>query len=364
MMKGAQSRSHLTSDQISAGLKYAESILSTFFDQHLTSLFSEGCQAAVVGGAIRDLVIAGSFTIASPITAFRDLDIAVFSQGDFDHICSMVPSSVNRYGGAKLRGSEQLRIDLWAWDLPRCNGEEGYDWESWLERIDFAINAAVFLWPSKRIVTHSAWESCIAKLQVDRLTSHPIKRHRDVFRAVGLQCRWGARSISPAARNGLVEEIFWLLRTCDNADQIDAFKYFRESVNRGRYPMAALALVFELISEDLGARSIQDFGERFESVLSDFPSRFSGDLQNDATRSQTIDYACARDRKFQRLLSLFTDNPVIRKRHAVQSEKGRTATERSKGAEPAAAAGIPRTTKMKPSARRRPESVAEAQPAG
>lgn len=217
--------------------------LSTLFDQFGLSKMMEGQDWAVVGGAVRDVLISDSLRdvlISDPLlykgpTSFpwTDVDVALicseqtFDESDhlehlgceFGRIVNVIGR--NRLGGTKLYLDDFDLIDLWCWYKKSRQTNVNFV-RSKLRTVDFGLNAVAFLWDEcgkPKTVIHSRWKYDLQHRQVETM---PMAWFPDIYRlisraivlAAGMYLQLGVRFQLGDTINNHIRDL-WLNRAGD-----------------------------------------------------------------------------------------------------------------------------------------------------
>lgn len=198
-------------------------------------------QWAIVGGAVRDVLLASEQAGADEDWSWPDLDIAVLGPVDDLPVVSdsrvqrSVKLAKNSFGGWKMEDEQLGEVDVWSWP------SEGRSWEEELNRVDFGLNAIAFTWPSRQVVMHARWSKDLALAQIEKVHPAPSRPELQAVRASALAEKLTRLLGMPVAFSpGVQAEVDWLLQEADEGTLQDALAYFAQKVKSGRWQREAI----------------------------------------------------------------------------------------------------------------------------
>lgn len=207
----------------------------------LTRLFGGSCSWAIIGGAVRDALLADRLAEDTVRMFLPDIDVAVASElRNLPLVCDpgvRVDVSVesNHFGGLKAVVPDLGEVDVWTWGTGDSVSIE--DWKKRLGHIDLGLNAAAFLWPSGKLILHPQWRKDLANGRVEVLSEKTIRREWRPVRAIALAVkleRMTGTSIELGEK--LRKELEWLIFEENNALIPEALSYMHEKIREGRWP--------------------------------------------------------------------------------------------------------------------------------
>ena len=207
----------------------------------LTRLFGGSCGWAIMGGAIRDALLADRLAEDTVRMFLPDIDVAVAS--DLRHLPLITDPKVrvdvtvesNNFGGIKAVVPDLGEVDVWAWGNGDSVGMD--DWKKRLDHIDLGLNAAAFVWPNGKLILHPQWRQDLAKGRVELLSEKTVRREWRPVRAIALAVKL-ERMLGEPVKLGekLLSELEWLIFEEKNQHIPEALHYMHEKIREGRWP--------------------------------------------------------------------------------------------------------------------------------
>ena len=158
----------------------------------LPELFRRFDKWAIVGGAVRDLLLSKRPEQCRLRIDFPDIDIAVDRPVHGAHFESFVTElfeglsvHTNTFGGLKLESEFSGTVDVWSWESKKSRLVKGALLRR-LDRVDFGINAVAFLWPDNELVIHPRWFTDLEHKVVEKLATRSAKPQLQPIRACAL----------------------------------------------------------------------------------------------------------------------------------------------------------------------------------
>lgn len=214
---------------------------------HLNKVLGAFSDWAVVGGAVRDVLLADKAGCSDAEHLWQDLDIAVAHKSKkslldaFMHVSTHWRVQSNSFGGVKANHPTIGSIDLWVTGkfAPRNNRQRYRYWEHYLDGVDFGVNAVAFAWPISNVIVHRRWLEDSQSNCVEVLSDHSPRRELQPLRAIAL----GAALTCRFSRQALLGEGVWgqiddLLDTPEEIPQ--AVDYLRDKIASGRWKSDSL----------------------------------------------------------------------------------------------------------------------------
>jgi hypothetical protein len=195
----------------------------------------------IVGGAVRDVMLASERANQDDDWSWPDLDIAVLGPVDELPIAvdprlrEHVSLSRNSFGGWKIEDEQLGEVDVWSWP------SDGVGWEAVLQRVDFGLNALAFTWPARQIVLHPRWAEDVSRGWVEKVHPSPPRPELQAVRASALAEKLTRLLDMPIAFGpGVQQEVDWLVHGADEQTKIEAMRYFAHKLQSGRWRKDAL----------------------------------------------------------------------------------------------------------------------------
>jgi len=250
-------------------IKYAEKVLSERISNYaMLSDISQIKPCAIIGGAVRDVLVSILSKGEIAETPWRDIDIAIV-ESEYRNIYEKIKLfdldiKQNTFGGLKINLGNNDIFDMWK---IKCDPSELYDsyyWEQYLKNIDFGINAIAFILPEKRIILREEW--------IDDYFSGLVEDH--FFKAEKPELQ-SIRAIAIASRltkisnrefklgHNCLKRLDWLAGEAKKEEIISVFKYIRTKVNMKKWDYHFVDLFEKMVSSNNHSRI-------FESVFSSF----------------------------------------------------------------------------------------------
>lgn len=158
----------------------------------LPDLFRQFDKWAIVGGAVRDLLLSDQPEQCRLRIDFPDIDVAVDRPVHGSHFVNLgtdlfegVSVHTNSFGGLKLESDLSGIVDVWSWESKKSKLAKS-SLRRRLDRVDFGINAVAYLWPDNHLVIHPRWFDDLKNLVVEKLAIHSPKVQLQPIRACAL----------------------------------------------------------------------------------------------------------------------------------------------------------------------------------
>ncbi len=185
----------------------------------LPRLFNGFSKWAIVGGAVRDVLLARNLNPAATPLDVADLDIAVdrplseqFFRDSKIRAKHELKIEYNSFGGMKLQSSLCGVVDVWSWETTAAdNFREAI--RNRLDQVDFGINAVAYLWPDDIVIVHPRWLTDLRGLVVEKLAKHSPHPEFQSVRACAIAAKLSSRTdyqfrLGDAVR-GDIRELLW-----------------------------------------------------------------------------------------------------------------------------------------------------------
>lgn len=237
----------------------------------LESLLGTDSRWAIVGGAVRDMLLSSHIDNEMFWGPWKDLDVAINSSS-----CVLAKGGMgtgrirvtrNSFGGWKLELPQQESADAWLIGEHVPELHPGANWYLYLAHFDFGPNAVAFVWPEQEVVIHRAWLAQVRGAIVERMARSLPRPAVQPVRAValavhlealtGYRFRFGDRILSDVRR----------LAEGSNSDRAECLAYLTEKVARGRWPPAVAWRLVQLLGQERGGRFAKTVVDQLESTL-------------------------------------------------------------------------------------------------
>ncbi len=197
---------------------------------------------AIVGGAVRDVLLTEKWDRHTAVPVWQDVDIAVAHESQdaliaaFTDACSHWHVGLNSFAGVKATHPSFGTIDLWVTGKcsPRQDVERYGYWMQYLDTVDFGVNAVAFAWPSCDLIVHQRWVTDVMSNCVEALSKCSPRKEIQPLRAIALCAALTRRHCWPAQLGDEVwAEIGRLLEAPEHMPT--ALAYLRNKVASGRW---------------------------------------------------------------------------------------------------------------------------------
>jgi len=228
--------------------KYARSILLDICkNPAILGVLGPDQTWAVVGGAVRDCLITEHPCTKILFRPWPDVDVAVASD-EFcvdEHLSEIQDMDFsiqhNSFGGWKVSSEDTGELDIWKVKLDRPASGLSERWLSYLDNVDFAINAVAFTWPECEIVVHPRWHDALRKQLVTRLSSRSVKKHFQAIRGVALAVKLQITTgLSFRLGKQIGRDLDWLVGTSHEQVMRESLRYLQHKVSSGRWSFLVL----------------------------------------------------------------------------------------------------------------------------
>jgi hypothetical protein len=158
----------------------------------LPELFQRFDKWAIVGGAVRDLLLSKQPAQCKLRIDFPDIDIAVdrpvFGR-HFENFGTELFEGLrvhtNSFGGLKLESEFSGTVDVWSWESKKSRLAKSA-LRRRLNQVDFGINAVAYLWPDNELIIHPRWFDDLKGQLVEKLAEQSPKPQFQPTRACAL----------------------------------------------------------------------------------------------------------------------------------------------------------------------------------
>lgn len=254
---------------IKNAIKRAEKILSDKFSNYeLLSEISKIKPCAIIGGAIRDVLVSMLSQSEIAEIPWRDIDIAII-ESEYINIYERIKLfginiKQNTFGGMKINIGKTDALDMWTIKNDPRELYDSFFWKQYLKNVDFGINAIAFILPEKRIILREEWINDYYKGIVE---DHFIKAEKPELQSI--------RAIAIASRLSVLankefklgqkclERLNWLACAAKQEEIISVFDYIQIKMNKKKWDSSFVYLFEKMISNSEQSRY-------FENMLSNF----------------------------------------------------------------------------------------------
>jgi hypothetical protein len=215
----------------------------------ISGLFKRFRSWAIVGGAVRDLLLVRDIHHSHFMFDFPDVDIAVdkaIPKGYFDKLLGDVHVATNSFGGIKLRSPNLGVIDIWAWESR--SGFESTLLKERLPYVDFGMNSVAFVWPQREILIHERWITDVKALVVEKLDTPKVQFL--IVRGCALAAKLEKIAKRKIPLGPRVSEDFRDIIDRDDAEWHSSIRYLKSKVVSGRWDSYA-AVYFAKVATKL-----------------------------------------------------------------------------------------------------------------
>lgn len=221
----------------------AEQIFSELCQKTLLGYVGERTNFAIVGGAVRDVLLSENIRNRQLCFSWNDIDIALVE--DFSNH-SNIAASKNAFGGHKLHDSSIGALDIWTWAEPGSSKVALKDWLARLENVDFGLNAVAFVWPQAKILFHQRWIEDLQSLKIERLSSNVPNSSLQPVRAIALASKMEKKFKSRVRLGeGVKAQLKWLVQDASASDIEEGLSYLKNKVDCNRWSYETMLLFFE-----------------------------------------------------------------------------------------------------------------------
>ncbi|MBN2314601.1 MAG: hypothetical protein JXM79_11775 [Sedimentisphaerales bacterium] len=235
----------------------AEHILGEIcHDTALSELLGKDSMWAIVGGAVRDSLLATDPHTKPFFNPWPDVDVAV-PRTDFDadkRLSQIEETQVsvkpNSFGGWKVSIEDVGELDVWKAKLGQAHKSALERWLKYLDHVDFAINAVAFLWPERTIAIHPRWQDSVEKCAIVRLSHNVMMEHLQPIRAIALAVKLKqTTNIDFRLGKEVLESLERLLTHKNEVVMRESLKYLYLKVSSGRWPRLVLDRFLEEVEK-------------------------------------------------------------------------------------------------------------------
>jgi hypothetical protein len=254
---------------IRKAIKYAEKVLSERISNYkILSDISRIKPCAIIGGAVRDVLVAILTKGEISESPWRDLDIAIV-ESEYSNIFEKVKLfdvdiKQNTFGGLNICLGNADNLDMWT---IKSDPSELYDndyWEKYLENVDFGINAIAFILPEKRIVIREEWIDDFYKGLVEDHFFKAVKPELQSIRAIAIASRLKKISnIDFKLGQNCLKSLDWLAGQANNEEIISVFKYIRTKVLIKKWDYHFIELFERMVSSNNHSRFFKNVYSTF-----------------------------------------------------------------------------------------------------
>jgi hypothetical protein len=242
-------------------------------------------QWAIVGGVIRDAMIAPEGELLDAFRSFPDIDVAVSLRDDGDLLKrGLVPVKlslersgidyhVNSFGGLKIATPEMGFVDVWGWRASSRERDAPRLWMRLLNTVDFGLNAVAYCWPEREIIFHEQWKQDYDSLRIERLMEYQGKRELFVIRAFALAAKMKV-ALMGRVRFGMrvKRDIAWLLEQAEDDNIVSAMEYLKQKLASQRWHIGVLNLLLRHVGSHQGAENSTILMELLRGMMAMFAS--------------------------------------------------------------------------------------------
>lgn len=210
----------------------------------LLNFFGKDRSCAIVGGAVRDVLLMPDPWTLQMFPRWRDIDIAVVD--DLSELPIVANSasnysavvSTNTFGGLKISHESLGSLDVWTWRKPGFNKTSLKDWKDRLNMVEFGLNAVAFIWPQRKIIIHQRWiEDLNEGPMVEKLNQAPMRRAIQTMRAIALSVKLeGLLGIKVILGKSIKKDLQWLVKNAPRSEIEEGLSYLKHKIDIGRWP--------------------------------------------------------------------------------------------------------------------------------
>ncbi len=251
---------------------------------------------AIVGGAVRDSLLAEDPHTPPFFNLWPDVDVAV-SGYDFEANAELstieevrVSVKRNSFGGWKVSTADAGELDVWRVDLDYVNHGAMDRWLAYLDCVDFTINAVAFSWPECTVAVHPRWHDSVERRMVSRLSPTSTMKHLQGIRGVALAVKMEMTTgLKFSLADNVKEDLEWLVNN-NNLDLMrQSLEYLHRKVSAGRWPRLT---VQRLLHEAVDMAYAHAFAQLVEEMFRENVAAYA------TARSRTC---CSRPRAHRQL---------------------------------------------------------------
>jgi len=203
---------------------------------------------AIVGGAVRDVLLMSDPWTIQMFHQWPDIDIAVVDDlSELPIVANSISSngatiSTNTFGGLKVSHESLGSLDIWTWRKPGLNNTSLKDWRERLNMVEFGLNAVAFVWPEQEIVIHPRWISDLKNGPlVEKVYLSPVQKAIQTVRAIALAAKLedqlGTKVI---LGKSMISDLKWLVKNASPSEIEEGLYYLRKKIDIGRWPIQTL----------------------------------------------------------------------------------------------------------------------------
>ncbi len=235
----------------------------------LPDILGRHCAWAIVGGSVRDCLLARDPYTRTFFSSWPDVDVAIAGDKfDINERLSNIEdmefsAKHNTFGGWKVINEDMGELDIWRVKLDKNSSDSLDKWLMYLDNVDFAINAVAFLWPECQVVIHHRWCESLRKQRVAKLSPYSIKRHLQPIRGIALAVKLKeTTNLQFKLGRDVADDLIWVTTNKDENIICESLKYLQDKVSSGRWPFLVLQR-FLLESANI------DHGDTFYELVGD-----------------------------------------------------------------------------------------------
>ena len=210
----------------------------------LLDLLGRDRSCAIVGGAVRDVLLMSDPWTLQMFHQWPDIDIAVVD--DLSELPIVANSSssngaiisTNTFGGLKISHESLGSLDVWTWMKPGPNNTSPRDWRERLNMVEFGLNAVAFIWPQREIIIHPRWiEDLKNGPVVEKVYLSPVQKAIQTIRAVALATKLeGLLGTKVILGKSIIKDLKWLVENASRSEIEEGLSYLRKKIDIGRWP--------------------------------------------------------------------------------------------------------------------------------